>query len=110
MEIDWTQRKDEPSMEKEVDKYILYSFRKNFKIHDRDIELFEPSKILGDVFEAVMGAVFIDSGSMEAVLAVYQHLLAPFILFVAKFSKQLNKEPKEDFTLLGHKHKLLPRF
>jgi dsRNA-specific ribonuclease len=58
-------------MEKEVDKYILYSFRKNFKIHDRDIELFEPSKILADVFEAVMGAVFIDSGSMEVVLEVY---------------------------------------
>jgi len=34
---------------------------------------------------------------MEAVIQVYEHMLAPFILHVAKYSKRLNKEPKEDF-------------
>jgi dsRNA-specific ribonuclease len=50
------------AIDKEIDKYILYSFRKNFKINGREIEIYEPSKILGDVFEAIIGAVFIDGG------------------------------------------------
>ena len=58
-------------MEKEIDKFVLYSFKKNFALNQRDIELFEPSKILGDVFEALIGAVFIDSAGMEGVLQVY---------------------------------------
>lgn len=70
MEIDWKKTKEEQqkSMEREIDKYILYSFNKNFALNQRDIELFEPSKILGDVFEALIGAVFIDGGGMESVL------------------------------------------
>ena len=86
---------------------MLYSFHKNFKMNNRDIELFEPCKILGDVFEALVGAIFIDAG-IEEVLRVFQHLLAPFVLFVAKFSKRLNKEPKEDFNILAGLHKIVP--
>lgn len=86
-------------MEREIDKYILFSFKKNFALNQRDIELFEPSKILGDVFEALVGAVFIDGGGMEAVLKTFQHIICPFVLYVAKFSKQLNHEPKEDFII-----------
>ena len=82
--------------EAEIDCFITYSFRKDFKINNRDLDLYEPSKILGDVFEALIGAIFID-GQMEAVIQVYEHMLAPFILHVAKYSKRLNKEPKEDF-------------
>ena len=70
--------------------------------------LFEPSKILGDVFEALIGAIFIDGG-MKSVLQVYSHLLAPFILYVAKFSKRLNKEPKEEFLSLSKQKKLEPK-
>ncbi len=95
-------------MEREVDKYILYSFTKNFLINNRDVELFEPTKILGDVFEAIIAAVYLDGAGMEPVLQVYQHLLGPFILFVAKYSKQLNKEPKEDFLILAQQNKILP--
>ena len=62
------------------------------------IEPFEAPKILGDVFESVMGAVFVDGG-LNAVMHVYKHLLAPFILFVAKFSKEVHKEPKEVFII-----------
>ena len=86
-------------MEREIDKYILFSFKKNFALNQRDIELFEPSKILGDVFEALVGAVFIDGGGMEAVLKTFQHIICPFVLYVAKFNKQLNHEPKEDFII-----------
>ncbi len=49
-------------MESEIDKFILYSFKKNFSLNNRDVELFEPPKILGDVFEAIIGAVFVDAG------------------------------------------------
>ena len=30
------------------------------------------------------------------------------MVFVAKFSKRLNKEPKEDFTILAGLHKIVP--
>ena len=46
---------------------MTYSFRKDFRMNNRDVDLFEPSKILGDVFEALIGAVFID-GLMESVI------------------------------------------
>ena len=65
-------------------------------MNNREVEIFEPSKIMGDVFEALIGAIFIDNGIKE-VLKVLQHMLAPFLLHVAKYSKKLNKEPKEDF-------------
>lgn len=78
---------------------MIYSFKKDFLINGIEKnQIFEPSKILGDLFEAIMGAIFIDGGIKE-VLRVYQHLLSPFILFVAKYSKKLNKEPKEDFII-----------
>jgi len=35
-------------------------------------------------------------------------LLAPFLLHVAKYSKKLNKEPKEDFQILSNLHKIAP--
>lgn len=59
--------------------------------------MYEPPKILGDVFESLIGAIFLDGG-IKAVLGVYEHLLSPFILFVAKYSKSLNREPKDDFN------------
>ena len=107
---EWVKKKQAIALMKEydLDRYINYSFRKDFKLNNRDIELYEPSKILGDVFEALIGAVFIDGG-IEEVINIYQHLLAPFILYVAKFSKRLNKEPKEDFTILAGLHKIVPQ-
>jgi dsRNA-specific ribonuclease len=98
-------------MDSEIDKYILYSFKKNFSLNQRDIELFEPTKILGDVLEALIGAVYIDSGGdLEIVLDTFKFILCPFVLYVAKYSKQLNHEPKEDFTLTAWKHKIIPDF
>jgi len=72
----------------EIEKFVLYSFKPNFRMDGRDIELFEAPKILGDVFESIMGAIFIDGG-IEKVIEVYQHLLAPFILYIAKYSKEI---------------------
>jgi endoribonuclease Dicer len=90
MEVDWKSKKDlqEKLMESEIDKFILYSFKKNFSLNNRDVELVEPSKILGDVFEAIIGAVFIDAGGdMDTLLEVFKYFLCPFILYVAKYSK-----------------------
>jgi dsRNA-specific ribonuclease len=39
-------------------------------INSLEIEIYEPSKILGDVFEAIIGAIFIDGG-IEKVIEVY---------------------------------------
>ena len=50
--------------------------------------------------EALIGAVYIDSGGdLLKVLDTFKFMFCPFILFVAKFSKQLNHEPKEDFII-----------
>lgn len=93
--------------EKDADKFIKYSFRRNFLMNGRESEIFEPPKILGDVFESIMGAIFMDGG-IKKVLEVYQHLLSPFILFTAKYSKKLYKEPKDDFNSLANILKIKP--
>ena len=95
--------------EKDADKFIRFSFRRSFLINGREIELFEPPKILGDVFESLMGAIFLDGG-IHKVLEVYQHILSPFVLFTAKYSKKLFKEPKDEFILLTGLLKMLPVF
>ena len=37
-------------------------------------------------------------------------MLAPFVLHVAKYSKKLHKEPKEDFVILSGNNKIKPEF
>jgi len=93
--------------EKDADKYIQYSFKRNFHMNCREVELFEPPKVLGDVFEALMGAIFMDGG-IKKVLEVYQHLLSPFILFTAKYSKKLYRVPKDEFNSMANLHMIKP--
>ena len=69
--------------------------------------MFEPPKILGDIFESLVGAIFIDGG-IEKVIEVFQHLLSPFILFIAKFNKKLFKEPKDEFNTFSNQVKIKP--
>ena len=38
--------------------YINYSFKKNFKMNQMEYEPYKAPKILGDVFEAIIGAIF----------------------------------------------------
>lgn len=78
-------------------------------MNGREIDLCEPPKILGDIFESLMGAIFLDGG-IEKVIEVYQHLLSPFILFTSKYSKQLCKEPKDDFNSLSNLLQIRPHF
>jgi len=77
-------------------KFIKYSYRKNFRMNSNEFEPYKAPKILGDVFEAIIGAIFKDGG-IEDTIKVLKTLMAPFVLFVAKYSKKINKEPKEDF-------------
>lgn len=65
-------------------------------MNSMEVEPFKAPKILGDVFEAIIGAVFQDGG-IESINQVLKSLLSPFVLYVAKFSKSIQKEPKEDF-------------
>jgi dsRNA-specific ribonuclease len=83
---------------RDVSDYLKYSFRPNFTLNQREIEPFECPKILGDIFESVIGAIFMDSpDGLEDVIKVFKHLISPFVLYVANFSKILYKEHKEEF-------------
>lgn len=79
----------------DVEDFLAFSFTNtNFVMDESEIEPFEAPKILGDVFESVMGAIFVDGG-LNAVMRVYKHLVSPLLLYIAKFSKTVCKEPKE---------------
>jgi dsRNA-specific ribonuclease len=94
---------------KDVTDYLKYSFRPNFTLNQREIEPFECPKILGDIFESVIGAIFIDSpNGMEDVVHVFRDLISPFVLYVAKFSKDLYKEHKEEFIWASMAKKIRP--
>ena len=67
-------------------------------MNESEIEYFEAPKVLGDVFESVIGAIFVDGG-LTAVMEVFKHIISPLLLFVAKFSKEVCKEPKEQFVI-----------
>ena len=41
---------------------------------------------------------------------VLKSVLAPFIIFVAQYSKKIMKEPKEDFILLSNQLFIHPKF
>ena len=84
----------------DTNMYIKYSFKKDFKMNSIEVEPFKAPKILGDVLESIIGAIFKDGG-IEKLLDVLKPLLAPFVLYVAKFSKSIHKEPKEDFQQLA---------
>lgn len=93
----------------DVNNFLRFSFKQNFPMHKKHVELFESPKMLGDVFESLMGAVFIDGG-FEKVIEVFEPIFAPFIVYVAQNSKVLPKEPKEDFLLISAaKLKLTPK-
>ena len=89
--------------------YLKYSFKPNFLLNQREIEPFECPKLLGDVFESFIGAIFVDGG-MESVIDVMKHFLGPFVLYAAKFSKLLYKEPKEEFLWMAIENKIRPKF
>ena len=60
------------------------------------IQICEAPKILEDVFEAIIGALYLDGGLAVAV-EVMKPFLAPVVLFTAKYSKQMSLDPKDDF-------------
>jgi dsRNA-specific ribonuclease len=59
----------------------------------------------------VIGAIFIDSPhGLDDVIRVFKHFLSPFVLFIAKFSKVLYKEHKEEFLWTAVAKKIRPQF
>ena len=51
--------------------------------------------MLGDVLEAIIGAIYIDGGLQKCV-DVMQPILSPLIVFIAKYIKLMHSEHKED--------------
>lgn len=45
--------------------FVKHSFSKDFKMNSMEIEPYKAPKILGDVFEAIIGAIFKDGGIMK---------------------------------------------
>ena len=82
------------------DYFITHCFRKDFCLNKFEIAPYKAPKLLGDVFEAIIGAIFRGSG-IDEVNRVLKTLMAPFVLYVAKFSKRIHKEPKEEFLALA---------
>lgn len=75
------------------------------KIHNR---YYEAPKIIPDVFEALLGAVFADGG-YNNVVKVLQHTLGPFVWMVAKYFEKIRKNPIEEFNLFWSSKGLTPR-
>lgn len=97
---------------KDVRDYLNYSFTyKNFPMNQRRIEPFETPKILGDIFESLIGAVYEDSG-LDEVHRVFRHILSPMILFGTQFSKlaALYGEPKEQMQWKCNEYKIKPKY
>ena len=55
-------------------------------MNERKIELYEAPKIIGDVFEAIIGAIYIDGGLKKCV-DVMKPILSPLIIYIAKYIK-----------------------
>lgn len=53
--------------------------KEEFKAFDLDILHEHNLKIFGDVFESVIGAVFMDSQSIETTWKVLEHMIMPYI-------------------------------
>ena len=70
------------------------------KIHKR---YYEAPKLISDVFEAILGAIFVDGGYNE-VVRVLQHILGPLVIMVAKFFDKIRKNPVEQFNLFWSKY------
>lgn len=66
-----------------IDNYLT-NFNYNFPITWKENEYFEPPKIFGDVFEALIGAIFVDGG-YNKVVEVLQHLFAPLLIMNANY-------------------------
>ena len=94
---EWQRKKRQSEMnlnsDHDTQMYIRYSFKKDFRMNSMEVEPFKAPKILGDVFEAIIGAIFKDSGDtgygIDSVNQVLKSLMAPFVLYVAKFSKSI---------------------
>ena len=65
--------------------------------------------MLGDVLEAVIGAIYIDGGLKQCV-DVMQPILSPLIVFIAKFIKIMHQEHKEDLFYFSNEFKIQPHF
>ena len=70
--------------------------------------MYEPSKLIGDVFESIIGAIYIDGGLKKCV-EVMKPILSPLIVYVSKFIKLMNSEYKEDLFHLSNASKLVPK-
>lgn len=80
--------------------FVFCQSHESFKDLERKIDkrYYEAPKIISDVFEAILGAVFADGGYNQ-VVRVLQHILGPFVCMVAKFFDKIRKNPIEEFNL-----------
>ncbi|XP_021960857.1 endoribonuclease dcr-1 [Folsomia candida] len=98
-----------PRLQESIDKFVKYQERNNHEVSDsfelltdndcvmaEDIDV---PKALGDIFESLAGAVFIDSGmSLDTVWTVFYRLMKNEIdIFSAKIPRQPIRQLHEEF-------------
>ncbi|CAG9313171.1 unnamed protein product [Blepharisma stoltei] len=71
----------------------------DFGVHTDD-----PPKILNDVFEALVGAVFIDSGSLNITCEVFGELFSPAIMYLVKNKDKCKKNICSRLIEYGQHH------
>ena len=64
--------------------FLDYSFSRDVSLVRHSIEYFPPDKIFSDIFESIIGAVAVDGGLSSAITTL-KPILAPLVLFVAKY-------------------------
>lgn len=73
---------------------------------DEDNELLDPPKCLSDVFEAIVGAVFVDSGmSLDTVWTTFEPILKPLLgmlTIVCSILLSLIPRPLPNAWVCGH--------
>ena len=79
-----------------------FTYSQDYKQYDKIVKqihkrYYEAPKLISDVLEAILGAIFVDGGYNE-VVRVLQHLIGPLVIMVAKFFDKIRKNPIEEFN------------
>ena len=75
-----------------------------------ELDMLEVPKVLGDVFEALFGAIFLDSGhNLPVVWSVYRRLCPALDKVVANHPLNIKKQLLREVPRCGQRGVLLPR-
>lgn len=90
-----------PKLEKEIQVHIVQSAEVPYSTLVLEAWNWDPPKALADMFEAVIGAILVDSGfDLDRTFAVMEPLMEPVVSVV---SPNIPKDPITEFMIWCHK-------